>query len=63
MLTADMTIQCWGRGKDGGLGTGNTVHAFAPSPAIELNTAGSANVQLVAEFYGTYVDIELTTFF
>jgi alpha-tubulin suppressor-like RCC1 family protein len=54
-LQADNSIWCWGSGSNGELGTGGTLHAFAPLAATEFNS-GSANYQLVASFISTYVD-------
>jgi alpha-tubulin suppressor-like RCC1 family protein len=59
MLVDDSFIYCWGRDKYGKLG--NAVDSFdvkaSPVPATQLNTGGSANIQLMASFDNTYVYI------
>jgi alpha-tubulin suppressor-like RCC1 family protein len=57
MLQADTSILCWGRGNEGALGSSSLETSYVPTIATELNTAGSANVQLVASWSNTYVDI------
>jgi hypothetical protein len=56
MLTADASVQCWGIGTNGVLGTGNSAKLSSPGPATELNT-GLANVQLIVSWKNTYVDL------
>jgi hypothetical protein len=56
MLVADSSIECWGQGVFGQLGTGGAIDEFTPLPATTLNT-GSANVELFAFFENTYVDL------
>jgi alpha-tubulin suppressor-like RCC1 family protein len=56
MLHADNSIWCWGSSLFSPLGTGGLYSAFAPLAATEFNS-GSANIQLVASWYNTYVDV------
>jgi hypothetical protein len=62
MLTADRTIHCWGSDQlQGRLGMGSGIGlSSVPAPATQFNF-GSANVQLVAFAYNTYVNIELVS--
>jgi alpha-tubulin suppressor-like RCC1 family protein len=57
-MLMDTTVQCWGTGTDGQLGTGATGDQSEPVAGIELN-AGSGNAQLMAGPYYTYVGIDL----
>jgi alpha-tubulin suppressor-like RCC1 family protein len=59
MLVDDSSIQCWGLEYYGSLGDGgNTfVGVHSPVPATQLNAGGSANIQLMASWDNTYVDI------
>jgi hypothetical protein len=56
MIQADNSIWCWGKDVYGNLGKGGGPNAFAPLAATEFNT-GSANIQLVASWLNTYVDL------
>jgi hypothetical protein len=56
MLQADNYIWCWGKGWRGRLGTGDELNKYVPGAATEFNS-GSANIQLVASWDNTYVEI------
>jgi alpha-tubulin suppressor-like RCC1 family protein len=61
ILVGDSSVMCWGYEFYGSLGDGSggstIVGVHSPIPATQLNAGGSANIQLMASWITTYVDI------